>query len=298
MGAVTAARVVEIARGYIGYREKASGRDLDSKTANAGRANYTKFNKRMHDVQPSNMDYPAAWCDAFVDACVLEAAGGDVDAAKYVLCGDFDDYTVASADLYRRAGRFDKAPKYGDQVFFKNAGGINHTGIVTRVTAAKIETVEGNSGNQVAAHSYLRVSPKIAGYGHPRYGAEANGAAKPATAPQGGKSDALAVDGKVGPATVRAWQKVMSTTQDGIIGGQSRASRANHSAINAIRYSADKHGSALVRAVQKRLGVTADGLLGPKTIRAIQKHLGVAADGRFGPATARALQKRLNAGKF
>ena len=298
MGAVTAERVVSIALGYVGYHEKASGSQLDSKTANSGSVNYTRFNKLLHELQPSNMDYPAPWCDAFVDACVLEAAGGDVEAAKRVLCGDFDDYTVASADLYKAAGRFDRKPQYGDQVFFKNSKGINHTGIVTKVTSTAVCTVEGNSGNEVKEHKYLKASVKIAGYGHPRYGTEANGAAAPATKPQGGTPAALAVDGKVGPATVKAWQRIMGTTADGVIGGQSSASKSCHSAINAIRYASDKHGSALVRAVQRELGCYPDGLLGPKTIKAVQKHLGVSADGHFGPATAKALQRRLNQGKF
>ena len=111
-------------------------------------------------------------------------------------------------------------------------------------------------------------------------------------------SDTLAVDGKVGPATVKAWQRIMGTTVDGVIGGQSSASKKCHSAINAIRYTTFKRGSQLICAVQRKLGCKVDGLLGPQTIKAIQKHLGVEQDGHFGPATAKALQRRLNTGKF
>lgn len=41
----TAARVVEIALGEVGYLEKATNSQLDSKTANAGYNNYTKYNR-------------------------------------------------------------------------------------------------------------------------------------------------------------------------------------------------------------------------------------------------------------
>lgn len=86
----------------------------------------------------------------------------------------------------------------------------------------------------------------------------------------------LVVDGVMGPATIRQWQKVMGTVQDGVI----------------------SEPSLLVRAVQRRVGVADDGLLGPITWKAIQRRLGVAADGVPGRITIRALQKRLNTGKF
>lgn len=290
--AYTADRVVEIAEAQVGYLEKRSNKDLDSKTANAGGGNYTKYGRDMHNLEPSVMDYPAKWCDAFVDWCHYQAADKDADLAKKGLCGGFNDYTVESAALYRRAGRFGYAPHKGDQVFFKGTGGINHTGIVTRTTDTRIYTVEGNKGNAVKECNYARGDSRIAGYGYPNYTGESGKyAPKPST-------QSLAIDGRVGPATVRAWQKAMGTEQDGVIGGQSSASKRCHSAINAIRYAADKHGSALVRAVQRKLGCKADGLLGPQTIKAVQKYLGVSQDGHFGPNTARALQKQLNTGKF
>lgn len=86
----------------------------------------------------------------------------------------------------------------------------------------------------------------------------------------------LVVDGVMGPATIRQWQKVMGTPVDGVI----------------------SKPSALVRAVQKAVGVKRDGLLGPVTWKAIQRRLGVTADGIPGPVTVKALQRRLNTGKF
>ena len=113
-------------------------------------------------------------------------------------------------------------------------------------------------------------------------------------------STGLAVDGNVGPATVRRWQQVMGTTVDGIISGQLVPDQKTYwrPAIDSsvVRYGGT--GSDLIRAVQQRLGCGTDGLLGPATIKAIQRHYGLTQDASFGPATARALQAALNANKF
>lgn len=98
----------------------------------------------------------------------------------------------------------------------------------------------------------------------------------PAPAPKP-TSTKLAVDGSLGPLTIKAWQRVMGTTQDGVI---------------------STPDSSLIRAVQKRLGLKQDGSAGPITRKAVQKHLGVAQDGNWGPLTIKALQTRLNTGKF
>jgi peptidoglycan hydrolase-like protein with peptidoglycan-binding domain len=87
---------------------------------------------------------------------------------------------------------------------------------------------------------------------------------------------ALVVDGVMGPNTIRQWQKVMGTYQDGVI----------------------SRPSTLIRAVQKRCGVAQDGIPGPITWRAIQRRLGVTADGIPGPITIKALQRKLNGGSF
>ena len=110
----------------------------------------------------------------------------------------------------------------------------------------------------------------------------------------------LAVDGNVGPATVRKWQQVMGTTVDGIISGQLVPDLKTYwrPAIDSsvVRYGGT--GSELIRAVQQRLCCGTDGLLGPATIRAIQAHYGLTQDASFGPATARALQHALNNNRF
>ncbi|MFR3659017.1 MAG: GH25 family lysozyme [Eisenbergiella sp.] len=170
-------KVLNVAIGEVGYIEKSSNANLDDKTANAGNANFTKYGRDMHELLPSVMDFPAAWCDAFVDWCFYKAYG--VDNAKKLLCGSFDDYTVASAQKYKNSKRWFTSPQVGDQIFFKNSQRINHTGIVYKVYLNTIYTIEGNTSagsNQVVANggcvdqkSYTINHPKIAGYGRPNY---------------------------------------------------------------------------------------------------------------------------------
>lgn len=185
-----ASKVIEIALAEVGYIEKKSAKDLYSKQANAGSANYTKYGKEMHDLYPSVMDYPAYWCDAFVDWCFQKAYG--VSNAKGLLGGNFDDYTPNSANLYKKKNAWHtKNPKVGDQIFFHNGTRICHTGLVYKVTDTHVYTVEGNTtssadvvanGGCVAKKMYNLNNSKISGYGRPKYDAEPN-ESKPTTTP-------------------------------------------------------------------------------------------------------------------
>jgi hypothetical protein len=173
----TVDKVIKVAEAEVGYLEKKSNKSLDSKTANAGSANYTKYGRDMHDLYPYVMDFPAYWCDAFVDWCFYKAYG--VCNAKGLLGGNFDDYTVASAQLYKNKGAwYTKNPKVGDQIFFTNGKRICHTGLVYKVDAKYVYTIEGNTsgasgvisnGGGVCKKKYLITDSKIAGYGRPKY---------------------------------------------------------------------------------------------------------------------------------
>lgn len=102
----------------------------------------------------------------------------------------------------------------------------------------------------------------------------------------------ISVDGMIGPDTVKHWQSVMKTKEDGIISGQSTLNRSRHVAINAVSY--EDGGSQLIRAIQKKIGATIDGHLGPETIKKWQRYIGVNADGFFGPKTAIRTQQWIN----
>lgn len=174
-------KVIKIAKAEVGYLEKKNGdlAYLYDKKANAGDKNYTKYGYEMHRLYPAVMDYPAAWCDCFVDYCFMQAYG--VSNARKLLAGDFDDYTVNSANLYKKAGAWYTSPEAGDQIFFRNDTRICHTGLVIDVipSSKTVVTVEGNtsSGSEVIANGgavcikqYALSNSRIAGYGRPAYG--------------------------------------------------------------------------------------------------------------------------------
>ncbi len=156
--------VLAVAEAEVGYHEKRSANDLYDKDANKGTGNYTKYGKEMHALQPRNMDYPAPWCDCFVDWCMVKAFGAET--AKKVLCWDFDDYTYSSVNLYKKAGRWTQNAARGHQIFF---GGSGHTGIVTEVKNGIVYTVEGNKSDEVRRCRYELTDGSIIGYGMPLY---------------------------------------------------------------------------------------------------------------------------------
>ena len=146
--------LLSIASAEVGYHEGAN--------------NKNKYGDELHKIQPRNMDINAPWCDAFADWTVLkmcEAFGYGADMAREVLCGDFDDYTYASINLYKKQGRWSSSPARGYQIFF---GGSGHTGWVESVDS-KIHTIEGNKSDQVMRCTYALNDSRIIGYGMPKY---------------------------------------------------------------------------------------------------------------------------------
>ena len=181
--AYTAAAVIAEARKWEGYCEKRSiGTDaqMQNKTWNAGKNNYTWFWVWLKRKGCLNLQ-GGAWCDGFVDFIHAQVAG--VDKAKKSLNG-WSGYTPTSANNYKKAGRWIPAggtPKAGDQIFFKNDVRICHTGIVYAVDSTKVYTIEGNTsgasgvisnGGGVCKKSYKLTSDYIAGYGRPKYDLE------------------------------------------------------------------------------------------------------------------------------
>ena len=170
----TAKQLVAIAEAEIGYHEKASNEQLDSKTANSGSKNYTKYGRDLYKAGYYNGNKNGyEWCDQFVDWCFFKLCGSK-EKAEYLECqtGDYGAGCGFSLKYYKAAGRFSKTPKVGDQIFFKytnDSSTADHTGIVVGVTSTKVTTIEGNSGDRVQERSYSRSDSTIVGYGHPRF---------------------------------------------------------------------------------------------------------------------------------
>ena len=220
----------------------------------------------------------------------LKEAGFDTGSATYT--GNLSD------NLTKRGWRrlpVNGSPQPGDILL----NDVHHVAVYLgggRLAQASISergTAYGKAGDQTGRETNIRAYYSYPWNCYLRY----QGAQSSAPVANSG---AIAVDGNVGPATVRKWQQVMGTAVDGIISGQQVPDGRTYArpAIDSsvVRYGAG--GSDLIRAVQRRLGCVVDGLLGPATIRAIQAHYGLAQDASFGPATARALQTALNQNRF
>lgn len=169
MGSIYIKDVLDVAKSYIGYTE--------------GPNNWTVFAERL-----DNCDYFApqkkqnvAWCATFIDDIFLEAAipaDRDDEAKKYdaqyfLFQPSYNNYSCSAnlmANYFKSAGAwYTSGPEVGDIIFFQNADGIYHVGIVESIEGRTINTIEGNTSDSVARRSYDCDAEKIAGYGRPRY---------------------------------------------------------------------------------------------------------------------------------
>ena len=177
---ILASKVIDIALNEELYLEKASANNLDSKLANAGDKNYTKYSRDLVKLIGSPYAQGVAWCDIFVDWCFIQAYGKDT--AKKLL-GGWSAYTPTSAQYFKNMNQWSSTPSVGAIIFFRNDVRICHTGIVYKVDATKVYTIEGNTASQgtdvvvpngggVFKKSYLLTNPAIAGYGVPKYDKE------------------------------------------------------------------------------------------------------------------------------
>ena len=184
-GTCTAAKVIAVAVDQIGYKEKASNTSLDSKTANAGSANYTKYARDFDQKYPkwyNGKKNGFAWCDMFVDWCFLTAFG--YEKALALLCQPERSAGAGctySLRYFKNKGQFHtKDPQPGDQIFFGTSlDNSTHTGIVESVDKKQVHTIEGNTSNQVARRNYSLTNSRILGYGRPAY--DAAGTVAPVT---------------------------------------------------------------------------------------------------------------------
>lgn len=172
-------RVIAVARGEVGYIEKASNSHLDDKTANPGSNNFTKYFRDLDQTGLYNGPKNGfAWCDGFVDWDFMTAYDFDTMVAMtYQELGGLGAGCTYSMNYYRAAGAFYDYPEVGDQCFFSSDGWVTsyHTGLVVGVSNGMIYTIEGNTsgepgvvanGGMVAEKSYPISWAK---YGRPNY---------------------------------------------------------------------------------------------------------------------------------
>lgn len=171
--AISPEDVLNVARGELGYHEKASNSQLDDPNANSGSGNWTKYARDLANAGYYNGNkngFP--YCDVGTDWCFWIACGKNRQKAEYLECqtGDCGAGCSFSADYYKAAGRFGTTPSIGAQIFFGTYGEYEHTGLVESFDESMVYTIEFNTSDMVARCSYSRNSNRIIGYGYPRYG--------------------------------------------------------------------------------------------------------------------------------
>lgn len=239
-------KVLDIARSYIGYKEKKTNSQLDDPLANAGVYNWNRFARDVDACTGwmAGKKNGFAWCCLYVCGCFLYAFGYPM--ARKILYQPEKSYAAKCShayDYYKNNGAAYKDPEPGDQVFFDYGKGIAHTGLVEKVTDYYVFTIEGNSDNQVQAKKYARKNKTIYGYGRPDWKLVADVADTPApvqhpTLKLGSSGDAVrdlqaklvargyplpkyGVDGNFGSETetaVKAFQRAHHLEVDGIVG--------------------------------------------------------------------------------
>lgn len=274
-------KVLAVAEAEVGYLEKASNKNLDDKTANAGDKNYTKYARDLDAISGfyNGHKQSVAWCDVFVDWCFVTAYG--VEAALKLLCQPKKSAGAGckySRNYYKAKGQLYDSPQPGDQIFFwpKNAIGgpaVQHTGLVYKVDSTYVYTIEGNTssasgvvanGGAVAKKKYKLTYNRLAGFGRPDWNMDGN------------SSDAPAVP--TTPAAPETEYALGSRTlRKGMTGSDVKALQE---ALIQRGYSLGNCGAdgeygtataAAVKAFQTDEHLTADGIYGPKTHAALTK---------------------------
>ena len=262
-------KLIAIAEAELGYLEKKSNKDLDDKTANAGSANYTKYNRDMK-AWAGSAGLNDQWCQNFVDWCFVRAFG--LEGAK-ALIHTFTNYTPTGSNAFKKRNRYVKRgsgkPARGDVIYFYSTakGRIGHVGIVTKVSGSTVTTIEGNTsgastlvanGGGVRRKSYSLSSSYIDGYGSVDY----------------------SVIGEAGeaPAPLKLGDRELKNYTEGPDVAELQQ------ALIRLGFDVGKWG--------------ADGEFGDCTelaLIAFQTAAGVDPDGEFGPITLKALEAALDA---
>lgn len=159
--------MLKIARNEVGYLEKGTNANLNSKKDNAGYKNFTKY---WAEIKPSWNGEP--WCAAYVSWVFMKTFG--LEMAQQLLKHWPFVYCPAMVGKFTLHSN----PQVGDIVIFFRSGTFAHTGIVYKVEGDRFWTVEGNTssidgivpnGGGVFEKSYLNSSLPGTKFCRPNY---------------------------------------------------------------------------------------------------------------------------------
>lgn len=267
-------QVYAIAQGEVGYLEKATNAQLDSKTANAGYNNYTKYWRDIANWGTLKYVgvYPNAgfgggpswyWCAAGVYWCFVKALG--LKRASELLCHPETQAYINCDTLYANSkakGQIYTSPKEGDVVLFGSGSDYSHTEFVYKYDSTYFYTIGFNTsgGSSVIANGggccckkYYRSSTRCV-FHRPKY-----------------KGTATSVSENNSNTSSTTYLKY---------GSKGDAVKTLQQNLNDLGYNCGKVDGDFgtntldaVKAFQKANKLDVDGVVGPATTKAIKNAL-------------------------
>ncbi len=288
---------VQVAKSQVGTREVGT--------------NNVKYNNWYygHEVNGRTGTSEYAWCVVFESWCADQVGILNSLVPKENNVGKLQDWYKARG-LYHTSNY---TPKRGDLIIFKNKySSASHTGIVEYVDNM-VHTIEGNSGDKVATHSYSIWGSSIAGYCEVKFDDGSVTTPTPKPSSSGNERIAsiqrvlnsrynsrLSTDGIYGPVThkemVRGLQIEINKqygyhiAEDGIFGPNTK----NHCPIVKTRSSGNITWLIQAKLFIKDYDLAIDGIFGIDTknkVMKFQKASGLIADGIVGKNTFEKLFK-------
>ena len=150
--------LIQRARTELGYIEKASNSNLDSKTGNKGTANYTKYSRDINSLGLMGCQ-AQPWCGTHQFWLEVQEFGIDVALKHFHMSKNtYVGYNVFATKAKFPASKRSKTPKLGCLVVFSHS----HIGRVVSISGNTITTIEGNTspksydrnGGMVAQKTY------------------------------------------------------------------------------------------------------------------------------------------------
>lgn len=134
--------VINIAKGEVGYLEKASNANLDSKKGNAGYNNYTKYWRDIANWGCGNWQ-AQYWCAGFVFWCFVKSYG--LKKAQEMFYANVFINCQIQYNIHSSKGLAKTNPSVGDVVVFRSGNQFGHTGLVISCNSSSVTTIEGNT---------------------------------------------------------------------------------------------------------------------------------------------------------
>lgn len=156
MSSASRDKVVQVAIGWLGYKESNGS------------------HKKIIDVYNSNrapgcgkLSYYVPWCAAFVSAVGIKAGATNIIVRH--------SYCPTMLSTYRNKGQYSSnkkySPKPGDIIFYdwNNNNTPDHVGMIVSCSGNTVKAIEGNKNDAVGYRTFPKGYSLVQGYGLPAY---------------------------------------------------------------------------------------------------------------------------------